>query len=562
MNILRSAIWIAVLLSTSTTCFAQATPSHTHLPYNRYHRFDELESTLKRWCVQYPHLIRIRSLARTREGRDLWLVTLGIQSSTVKSLTESKQYAFLGEQRIQFRSRPAVYIDGNHHGNEVASGEVPLYLIDYLLKNYTRYRTVHRLLNTRTLYIIPRVNPDAAEWYFRGVAIRGSVRSDDNDGDGRFDEDPPDDLDGDGLILRMRLPGSRETFPEGLDDDGDGRFNEDAPGSGIDLNRDYPDMSGSNAEAQRLLCPETRAVHDFLLQHREISEVQSFHTYGGILFRPFGSAPDSLIPTEDMAIYDMLGDAFFRYTGNRPTGRPYGPGGNIQGSLLDWVYGRFGTYAVTPELWRIPGEDTRNRFSYFGGLEGIVGPVAEARWRRFNRDVLQGRAFRPWTPFDHPTLGRIEIGGWSPFFRRNPPPEYLEDVCHRATLFSVYQSFCTPHLVLQSFLELKSTPSHRRFRLVIQNEGTFPTDSRWTRDHKMATPVICRLNGNDHVQTFQTPYLSGQQSWPIEIEIPVDSKEIWTLEWFHPKGGGKRFQFRICTSAPIHKPFDKPSGRK
>ena len=118
----------------------------------------------------------------------------------MKSLTESKQYAFLGEQRIQFRSRPAVYIDGNHHGNEVASGEVPLYLIDYLLKNYTRYRTVHRLLNTRTLYIIPRVNPDAAEWYFRGVAIRGSVRSDDNDGDGRFDEDPPDDLDGDGLV--------------------------------------------------------------------------------------------------------------------------------------------------------------------------------------------------------------------------------------------------------------------------------------------------------------------------------------------------------------------------
>ena len=94
----------------------------------------------------------------------------------------------------------------------------------------------------------------------------------DNDQDGRLDEDPPEDLDGDGVIYQMRYrvrPGEEEegnatldprdptgrlmrtsrggdvegewvVVSEGYDSDGDGRFNEDGIG-GLDLHRNYPE---------------------------------------------------------------------------------------------------------------------------------------------------------------------------------------------------------------------------------------------------------------------------------------------------------------------------------
>ncbi|MFV8227118.1 hypothetical protein ACNKXV_14300, partial [Christiangramia aquimixticola] len=89
--------------------------------------------------------------------------------------------------------------------------------------------------------------------------------------DGLLDEDPEEDLDGDGIIYQMRKKAStqeekekanfvidpkdpkgrlmKRTFPgkgdylvytEGIDNDGDGSYNEDGIG-GLDLHRNYPE---------------------------------------------------------------------------------------------------------------------------------------------------------------------------------------------------------------------------------------------------------------------------------------------------------------------------------
>ena len=42
--------------------------------------------------------------------------------------------------------------------------------------------------------------------------------------------------------------------------------------------------------------------------------------------------------------------------------------------------------------------------------------------------------FLPWQEFDHPTLGKVEIGGMNPkFFSQNPPAEALEEFIVRRT---------------------------------------------------------------------------------------------------------------------------------
>src|SRR5205085_9685579 len=99
------------------------------------------------------------------------------------------------------------------------------------------------------------------------IACRTGKKPMADDDDGLYDEDGPDDLDGDGNICQMRrldpngawrvspedqrlmvplqpdekYEGPRYTLlgEEGIDNDGDGLINEDGPG-GYDLNRNWP----------------------------------------------------------------------------------------------------------------------------------------------------------------------------------------------------------------------------------------------------------------------------------------------------------------------------------
>ena len=56
-------------------------------------------------------------------------------------------------------SRPHIYINGTHHGNEKASTEAALGVIDFLARKKDSL-VIERLLNTFTFIIQPLVNPD------------------------------------------------------------------------------------------------------------------------------------------------------------------------------------------------------------------------------------------------------------------------------------------------------------------------------------------------------------------------------------------------------------------
>ena len=114
-------------------------------------------------------------------------------------------------------------------------------------------------------YVLPEAAPDGLDrWFARPRAAGGfNATPVDEDRDGREGEDPPDDLDGDGVITWMLvedpagtwildedrlpmvadpargLPGRYRREVEGRDQDGDGLFNEDPPG-GVDITANFP----------------------------------------------------------------------------------------------------------------------------------------------------------------------------------------------------------------------------------------------------------------------------------------------------------------------------------
>jgi murein tripeptide amidase MpaA len=160
------------------------------LRFDHYYRYAELTDILESFAKEYPHLVRLESIGKSYEGRDIWLVTV---TNLETGAPEDKA---------------ALWVDGNIHATEVSPTSACIYLLNTLCTQYGKDEEVTRAVDSRTFYICPRVNPDGAEWALadKPKLIRSSTRP------YPYDEEPlPDglsreDVDGDGRMLFMRVP--------------------------------------------------------------------------------------------------------------------------------------------------------------------------------------------------------------------------------------------------------------------------------------------------------------------------------------------------------------------
>ena len=131
-----------------------------NIKFNRFYRYAELARLLKAYAKEYPNLIRLESIGKSYEGRDVWLVT----ATNFKSGEDAE--------------KPAFWVDGNIHASEVTASAAALHLIHSLVTKYKTDEKTKRALDTRAFYIVPRVNPDGAEWALadKPKLVRSSTR--------------------------------------------------------------------------------------------------------------------------------------------------------------------------------------------------------------------------------------------------------------------------------------------------------------------------------------------------------------------------------------------------
>ncbi len=245
-------------------------------PASGYHSYVALSKALNDLVNRYPQIARLHSLGKTFGGRDIWAVQIA------------------GPRGKAPQDKPALLICGNAEGDHVIGSEVALGIAEYLITNYGQDSTVTRLLDRRTFYIVPRLNPDGAEHFFGKPLVEheGNLRPRDEDFDWQTDEDGPEDLNGDGLITMMRVKNKKgdwvidkqdarlmlkrrpetpldslyQIYPEGVDNDGDEKYNEDGPG-GFNINRNFPHNFGYPAQGYQTYPAseiETRALIDYM----------------------------------------------------------------------------------------------------------------------------------------------------------------------------------------------------------------------------------------------------------------------------------------------------------
>lgn len=418
---------------------------HAYLDHER------LTAQLDAWCRAYPTICRMRSLAKTPEGRDVWLLEVGPEPD---------------------RIRPAVWVDGNMHAAELAGSSVALAIAEEAIRLHVEPEASDlptafaARVRDALFYVVPRVSPDGAETILRvGRTVRSVPRDDrPNRGAPRW---IPGDIDGDGLALAMRVqdptgelveapefPGLLvertledegpfyKLYPEGMIENWNGKqipspfFLGDNP---IDLNRNFPfdwraahEQVGAGPYATSE--PESRGVVEFATAHPNIIAWLNLHTFGGVLIRPPGDRPDGKCDQEDLAIFRQLETWMTDHTGY-PTVSGYEeflyePNKPLRGDLSEYAYNQRGALSWVVELWDWFARMGVEKPKKFVGYYERVTRRDLVRFAWWDRDENEGRTFRPWREFDHPQLGRVEVGGIDPRVGIwNPPLHELATLC-------------------------------------------------------------------------------------------------------------------------------------
>jgi murein tripeptide amidase MpaA len=481
--------------------------------FDRYYRYADLTAILKGYAAEYPHLVRIDSIGKSYEGRDIWLVTVTEFAS--------------GEPA----DKPAMWVDGNIHASEVSPSSACLYLIDKLVRGFNTDESVTRSLQTRVFYVCPRISPDGAEWALadKPKIVRSSTRP------YPFDEDPFDgliseDVDGDGRMLMMRVrdpnglwkPHPDEprllirrdpvesggtyyrVMSEGAIQNFDGVTIHPQPNKeGLDLNRNFPshwrqEHEQPGAGPYPTSEPEVRAVVDFIARHPNIIGAVTFHTWSGVILRPYGMQSDDNFPAEDLWTFQRIGEK-----GTQLTGYPtisvfhdfkYHPKQVITGVFDDWVYDHLGAYAWTVELWSPQRQ---------AGIEGYKfidwyreHPVEDAlKMLKWSDEALDGKGYVDWYPFDHPQLGKVELGGWNMQYAwRNPPPQFLEKEIAPFADWLIWHALVSPLLELYEAKVIPLGGDVYQVRLVVQNTGWMPSyGSKKALEKRLVRGVIAEI---------------------------------------------------------------------
>jgi hypothetical protein len=486
--------------------------------WDRFYDHAGLMEIGRRLAAAHPNRIKMGSIGRSTQGRDMFLLTV-----TNFNVGDADK-------------KPAMWIDGNIHANEIQGAEFSLYTAWYLSEMADRVPAVDSLLDKYTLYIVPSINPDGRDHYFHEPNNSSSPRTGlaprDTDGDGRVDEDGLDDLNGDGHVTQMRrrnvngrwrvspedprllvpiLPGEQGEYDllgaEGIDNDGDGFVGEDGPGV-YDPNRNWPwrwapqyVQGGADRYPGSLV--ETRNIMDFVIAHPNIAGAQSYHNSGGMLLRGPGVPQDEYRPA-DVQVYDQLGRV----------GEEILPGYRymivwkdlytVWGGELDWFYGARGILTFSNELW--------TPFLYFyqpatRGGGGFGGGNAQNRQyqtteSRFNRLLLMGEAMVEWTEVDHPQFGKIEVGGMKKNFGRVEPGFMLQSDGHRNMMFTLYQTSQMPLVEVDSVTTRSLGGGLTEVTAVVVNRRVAPTHTQQDVENRISRPNLISLTGGRVVAGF------------------------------------------------------------
>ncbi len=528
---------------------AQEPPAAAAGTEARYHQFSEFEQAMRVWATRLPAAVRVERITHSTAGAPIFVVRIAAPGDTPPD------------------ERVGVLVVGGLNPAWPAGAETALGVTRGVLDALTAdtHEGVAGLLRRYVVYIVPRANPEGDELFFASPkrVYHRNLRPVDDDRDGKTDEDGPNDLNSDGFItvMRVREPGA-EWLPEpeeprlmkranrgkdergvyrllmeGVDDDGDGEINEDGAG-GVDLDRNWPhfyEPGLPETGPHQLSEPETRALADFVVSHPNIAAAIVYGRHDNIVNVPTGDARGPLgiayrdLHPDDIPLYKHVSEKYREITGlTKSTGcKP-------EGAFYAWLYAQRGIPTFATQVWwpeANPDDATATQPTsapsdsdedddakpaepkLFDAPADDVAALVESSEMAKSLLALADEAgadhaFVEWTAVAHPDLGRVEIGGFIPFFATAPKPESLTGLAERELRFLEQVLEMLPRVRLEVGEISNAGGDVWQVELRLTNDGYFPTHCGsalhtdvpgWVvrpevaRERLLGTPTVARV---------------------------------------------------------------------
>jgi len=408
--------------------------------------YKKMTAELKKIDRQNPGLVELQSIGKTVQGRDIWLVSL------------------TNEKTGSSDKKTAIFISSNIEADYIIGSRAVILMIKHFVSAYETNPAIKKMLDEKALYFVPRVNPDGADYVVSHPVqtFISNLNSFDDDHDALVDEDGPEDINKDGFITMMRVkdplgkfqidpaddrllikadPTKAQTgiytvYTEGLDNDKDGVYNEDGPG-GPEINRNFPhaypyDQNGSGTHIASEA--ETKALIDFLVNHRNIAAILTYSPEDNLLVLPkparkkpsqdpatpperrffmSRTAPKGINP-RDLPYFKEISKKYKQLTGF--SGKTLYKRISPAGSFAQYGYYQYGVPSLTTPFWYLTQiEEKKEKPTQ--GKKKPASPNKQSNDLKTLKVIDSqniGNGFIPWKKFQHPDLGEVEIGGFNP----------------------------------------------------------------------------------------------------------------------------------------------------
>ncbi len=368
--------------------------------------------------------------------------------------------------------------------------------------------------------------------------------------------------------------GIYKLYPEGLDNDGDGQYNEDAAG-GTNIGITFPFLYGYNQPGTGAWSgseTETYSLMKFVNAHPEIAMTMTYGSTNWCLVAPKGGRKGALnlsaikIPARqarrlnadpektytleevkelikatvppgttvddamvagmldsgpvinpvaaDGKLYSTLADQYKKYLKERKwTDKRVDPAREKEGTFELWSYYQLGLPSFSMDFWALPKpkDSLKNAFM------------------AYNDSLLGGKGFVEWKEFDHPVLGKVEIGGNIPYADILPLPAQIDTLLKVQVpwIFELVKQI--PHLVIE---EVRSEPQGAgiyRVTAWVSNNRMFSFPLAIGARTKVPPPAIVTLTGKG------ISFLSGRERTPLEGVNGFDTQKLtWIVRADQP----------------------------
>ncbi len=523
-------IILAFLLGSGLVSYSQSTTGYS--PYSQQ------TARLQTLAKTYPNIVKLKSLAKTAGGKEIWQLTIGMGNAD---------------------SKPAIAVVGGVEGNHLLGTEMAISFAEGLAQN-AGSDSIKALLGKTTFYVFPNMSPDAMEQYFAGVKYerQGNASNTDDDRDGKMNEDGFDDLDGNNKITLMRVEspigefrlhpddarvlikadatkgekGKYLVFSEGADNDKDGNFNEDGEG-GVWFNRNlsfkHPSFSPGAGEFA-VSEPETRALLDNLYEMFNVYAVVSFGSNNTlstpVSFNAAGASAPILASwlEPDTKVSSMVSELYNKTTGLKDAPKTNSAGGDF----ASWAYFHYGRFSFSTPGWWVPKSkpDTTKKEKAFT----VEDPVAN--YLRWSAQEGITNTFTEWKEIKHPDFPnqKVEVGGVDPFALNTPPFKLVPEIVKKNNSFLVKLASLQPELDIVNVQTEKLGNGLTRITATVINKGALPSHSKLGERSYWIKRINVKVNtaGNQSV-------ISGRK---IQLLNVLEGNGSQTLTWL-VKGGGK-----------------------